>query len=77
MALYQTHPSRITLECPGTTARLAPGRFLLDGATAKHRVARVAGSDPILCALQRVMRDANVAPTEAAAMSIAPARKES
>jgi hypothetical protein len=34
------------------------GGVLLDGATAKDRVARVVGSEPILCDLQRVERHA-------------------
>jgi hypothetical protein len=50
---------------------------LLDGATAKDRVARVVGSDSILCELQRVVRDATVALIEAGVMLIAPAVEES
>jgi hypothetical protein len=53
------------------------GGVLLDGATAKDRVARVVGSDPILCELQRVVRDATVALIEAGVMLIAPAVEES
>jgi len=52
------------------------GGVLLDGATAKDRVARVVGSDPILCELQRVVRDATVALIEAGVLSIAPAVEE-
>ena len=53
------------------------GGVLLDGATAKDRVARVVGSDPILCELQRVVRDATVALVEAGVMVITPAVEES
>jgi hypothetical protein len=53
------------------------GGVLLDGATAKDRVARVVGSDSILCELQRVVRDATVALIEAGVMLIAPAVEES
>ena len=53
------------------------GGVLLDGATAKDRVARVVGSDPILCELQRVVRDATVALVETGVLSIAPAAEES
>jgi hypothetical protein len=53
------------------------GGVLLDGATAKDRVARVVGSDPILGELQRVVRDATVALIEAGVLSIAPAVEES
>jgi hypothetical protein len=53
------------------------GGVLLDGATAKDRVARVVGSDPILCDLQRVVRDATVALVEAGVMVITPAVEES
>jgi hypothetical protein len=53
------------------------GGVLLDGATAKDRVARVVGSDPILCELQRVVRDATVALVEAGVVVIAPAVEES
>ncbi len=52
------------------------GGVLLDGATAKDRVARVVGSDPILCELQRVVRDATVALIEAGVLLIAPAMEE-
>ncbi len=53
------------------------GGVLLDGATAKDRVARVVGSDPILGELQRVVRDATVALIEAGVLLIAPAVEES
>ena len=56
---------------------LALGGMLLKGATAKDRVARVAGSDPIQRESKRGERDATVALIEADAMSIAPALKES
>lgn len=52
------------------------GGVLLDGATAKDRVARVVGSDPILSELQRIVRDATVALIEAGATVIAPAEEE-
>jgi hypothetical protein len=52
------------------------GGVLLDGATAKDRVAKVVGSDPILSELQRVVRDATVALVEAGAAVIAPAEEE-
>lgn len=52
------------------------GGVLLDGATAKDRVARVVGSDPILGELQRMVRDATVALVEAGAVVIAPAEEE-
>jgi len=56
---------------------LALGGVLLQGATAKDRVARVAGSDPIRRESKRGVRDATVALIEAAAIWIAPALKES
>jgi len=52
------------------------GGVLLDGATAKDRVAKVVGSDPILSELQRVVRDATVALIESGAAVIAPAEEE-
>jgi len=52
------------------------GGVLLDGATAKDRVAKVVGSDPILSELQRVVRDATVALVEAGVAIIAPAEEE-
>jgi hypothetical protein len=52
------------------------GGVLLDAATAKDRVARVVGSDPILSELQRIVRDATVALVEAGATVIAPAEEE-
>ena len=52
------------------------GGVLLDGATAKDRVARVVGSDPILSELQRMVRDATVALVEAGAAVIAPAEED-
>jgi hypothetical protein len=52
------------------------GGVLLDGATAKDRVARVVGSDSILSDLQRMVRDATVALVEAGAAVIAPAEEE-
>lgn len=52
------------------------GGVLLDGATAKDRVARVVGSDPILGELQRVVRDATVALIEAGVLLVAPAVEE-
>ena len=52
------------------------GGVLLDGATAKDRVARVVGSDPILSELQRMVRDATVALVEAGAVAIVPAGEE-
>jgi hypothetical protein len=52
------------------------GGVLLDGATAKDRVAKVVGSDPILSELQRIVRDATVALVEAGIAVIAPAEEE-
>lgn len=52
------------------------GGVLLDGATAKDRVARVVGSDPILSELQRMVRDATVALVEAGAAVVAPAEEK-
>ena len=52
------------------------GGVLLDGATAKDRVAKVVGSDPILSELQRMVRDATVALVELGAAVIAPAEEE-
>ena len=52
------------------------GGVLLDGATAKDRVATVVGSDPILSELQRMVRDATVALVEAGIAVIAPAEEE-
>lgn len=53
------------------------GGVLLDGATAKDRVAKVVGSDAILSELQRVVRDATVALVEAGVAVVAPAEEES
>lgn len=52
------------------------GGVLLDGATAKDRVAKVVGSDPILSELQRIVRDVTVALVEAGIAVIAPAEEE-
>lgn len=52
------------------------GGVLLDGATAKDRVAKVIGSDPILSELQRIVRDVTVALVEAGIAVIAPAEEE-
>jgi hypothetical protein len=52
------------------------GGVLLDGATAKDRVAKVVGSDPILSELQRIVRDGTVALVEAGIAVIAPAEEE-
>jgi hypothetical protein len=53
------------------------GGVLLDGATAKDRVAKVVASDLLLSELQRVVRDATVALVEAGAAVVAPAEEES
>ena len=52
------------------------GGVLLDGATAKDRVARVIGSDPILSELQRAVRDATIALIESGTVVIAPGAEE-
>lgn len=52
------------------------GGVLLDGATAKDRVVKVVGSDPILSELQRTVRDVTVALVEAGVAVIAPAQEE-
>jgi hypothetical protein len=52
------------------------GGLLLDHAAAKDLVARVVGSDRLLCEMQRMVRDATVALIEAGALQIAPASEE-